>query len=377
MSARSLLLVPTIAIALVLRAGGAEPAPPAASADDQTAGRPGPWGVPPRPDPAVLYDRFETFTAADGLPSDKVTCVLVRDDEVWVGTDHGLAVRRDGQWRTCGTADGLVHRFVTGLAADAGGDLWVSTLGGLSRVSGDRIDRYTQVSSGLMNDVVYDVAVDGPFVWAVTAAGASRLDTRTGTWRLFDNTNTVMNEPWTYSVAPANGWVFLGVWGSGVVQYEPAEDRWKVYRDPDGEMEIELVRHDGPIHDVTSFVACDGGLLWQATYFGLSRYDGKDWRSYQAHDSALPSDFINSVRAYGRWAFLATDKGFAAFDGTRCVTYRRGESGGTVQVADDGKVVEERSTATAIAHDFVQQVYPLEREVWVATSKGLSHGTAR
>ena len=74
-------------------------------------------------------------------------------------------------------------------------------MGGLSRFSAGRFDNFTQLNSGLPNDVVYGVAVEGDYVWAATAAGASRLNTRTGQWSLFNERNTPMYEIWTYDVS--------------------------------------------------------------------------------------------------------------------------------------------------------------------------------
>jgi hypothetical protein len=55
--------------------------------------------------------------------------------------------------------DGLAHRAVLSLALDKRtGDVWAGTMGGLSRISGGRIDSFTQLNSGLSNDVVYGVS---------------------------------------------------------------------------------------------------------------------------------------------------------------------------------------------------------------------------
>jgi ligand-binding sensor domain-containing protein len=325
----------------------------------------------------MLYDRFETIGKADGLPSDKVTTVLAEAgrDRV-VGTDAGLAVRRDGRWTTHAKADGLGHDYVTSVARDPlTGSLWISTLRGLSRLSGGRITTWTQLDSGLLNDVVYHVLVDGPLVVAATGAGTSILDTRTGTWSLHDHTNSIMHEPWCYALATGPGRLWVGVWGGGVVELDRETQRWREYRDPDGEMEIDLLRDDGPIHDVTSFVAYDAGLLWQGTYFGLSRYDGRRWRTYLARDAGLPGDFINHVSARGKVVFVATDQGLGVFDGTTCVTHRRAEDGGgDVVVVTAGQEVERRRFATGLADDYVLWAHGGESEVWAATGRGLSHG---
>ncbi len=104
------------------------------------------------------------------------------------------------------TRTGLAHQAVLSLALDKRtGDVWAGTMGGLSRISAGRIDTFTQLNSGLSNDIVYGVGVQGDFVWTATAAGASRLNTRTGQWSLFNERNTPMYEIWTYAVSPARG----------------------------------------------------------------------------------------------------------------------------------------------------------------------------
>src|ERR1051326_974539 len=104
--------------------------------------------------------RWENFTTADGLPDNRVYSVCVDGDRVWAGTDNGLALYEHGKWRVFTTADGLAHRAVLYLALDKQThDLWIATMGGLSRYSAGRIDTYSQLNSGLANDVVYGVAV--------------------------------------------------------------------------------------------------------------------------------------------------------------------------------------------------------------------------
>ena len=66
---------------------------------------------------------------------------------------------------------------------------------------------------------------------------------------------------------------------------------------------------DGPVGDITSWIAWDDGVLWQGDYFGLSRYDGSRWRTWQETKSPLVSNFINFIWARGRIAWIGTDRG--------------------------------------------------------------------
>jgi len=323
---------------------------------------------------------WRTFTTRDGLPSNKAFAVKVDGRRVWVGTDNGLARYEDGAWQVYGTRDGLPSPVVLALdVSPRTGDVWVATMGGLARWSGGRIDAFSQLDSGLSNDFVHSVRADpeGDFVWAATAMGVSRLDLRRGEWTVFTEQNTPMREPWTYSVAFAPGLVYVGAWGAGVLEYTPASEHWREYHDPDGEMEIDLFPDDGPVHDVTAALDFAGGILWQATYFGLARYDGRRWRSYFKEDSGLASNFINFVRAQERAAWLCTDDGLSVTDGRRWITYRRLDDGrGEILFQQGGRRLGRRITASAPAHNFTLGVDFQDDAIWVATAEGVSRGVA-
>ncbi|MBI5503188.1 MAG: ABC transporter substrate-binding protein [Deltaproteobacteria bacterium] len=169
--------------------------------------------------------------------------------------------------------------------------------------------------------------------------------------------------------------VFVGAWGAGILELDKTSGRWREYRDPDKEMEIDLLPDDGPVHDVTAGVDFKDGVLWQASYFGLARYDGRSWRTYYKEDSGLASNFVQFVRANGRVAWLATDKGLSATDGSNWNTYRRREDGKGEIASTRGKApVATRVTDTALAHNFVLGMDFQGDDVWVATEKGVSHG---
>src|SRR5208282_5594494 len=176
--------------------------------------------------------RFENFTTANGLPNDHVFAVLVDGDRVWAGTDNGLALYENHAWKVYNTADGLAHRAVLSLALDKRtGDVWAGTMGGLSRISGGRIDSFTQLSSGLSNNVVYGVSIEGENVWIATAAGACRFNLHTNQWSLFNERNTPMAEIWSYSVSATPTKVYFGIWGSGVLEYDQTSGIWDKYDD--------------------------------------------------------------------------------------------------------------------------------------------------
>ncbi len=328
--------------------------------------------------PEMPHFQWQNFTVANGLPDNHVFCVLVDGDRIWAGTENGLGIYENGTWKVLRPADGLAHRVVLSLALDKRtGDVWAGTMGGLSRISAGRIDTFTQLNSGLANDIVYGVGVQGDFLWAATAAGASRLNTRTGQWSIFNERNTPMYEIWTYAVSPAPDKVYYAVWGAGLLEYDVATARWKDYNDPDGETEMVLLKDQGLIHEITTSVSYVDKIVWVATYFGASRYDGRSWHNFLQKDSGLPSNFLNFIKGVdANRAWFCTDKGLAYYDGTNWAVYRPALDTHRPEmlVRDADGNMSPANVTTAPAHNYVLGIDFQGDDVWVATAKGLSHG---
>jgi len=324
--------------------------------------------------------RWENFTTSNGLPDDHVFSVAVDGDRIWAATENGLGLYQAGKWRVFTTRDGLAHRAVLFVAPDPRtGDVWIATMGGLSRYSAGRFDTYTQLNSGLPNDVVYGVAVLGDTVWVATAAGGARFHTRTGEWDHFNERNTPMYEIWTYAVQATPSKVYYAVWGGGVLEYDTATAQWKDYNDPDGETEMVLYKDQGLIHEITTSVsyAEKDRVLWVATYFGGSRYDGRNWTTFLEKDSGLPSNFLNQVKGVdGKRAWFCTDKGIAYFDGEAWAVYRPGLETRRPEmlVRDAAGSVSRIPVDTAPAHHYILGMDFQGDDIWVATARGLSHG---
>jgi ligand-binding sensor domain-containing protein len=324
-----------------------------------------------------IYGNWKTYTKKDGLPSDKIYCVRVDEDRVWVGTNQGLALLENGKWKIYTQEDGLAHRGVLSIdVSPVTGDVWIATMSGLNHLSGGKFTTYTQFNSGLANDVIYGVICDDKDVWVATGGGAGVLDTYTGKWEIYTDQNAPMHEPWTYNVCAGGGKIFIAAWGGGVIELDKTTKQFRDYTDPDGEMEIDLFPDDGIVHDITTAVSYDNDVLWAATYFGLSRYDGNHWKGYFDHDSGLASNFINFVIADGPVAWLCTDDGLSSFNGETWVTYKNLGNDKSGSVIIDGNTEHESTlkATTSISHNFTIGMDFKDNEIWVATSKGLSRG---
>lgn len=365
--------LPAIVLLLLL----AVPATPMASADDNQSTATG-LGMP------FVYTNWQHFTTKDGLPNDHIFAIKVDPirDCVWIGTENGLASydKKTGKIRSWLEKDGLPWRVVSGIDVDPRtGDVWLALFGGgLARFSSGRFDHYHQLNSGLVNDVVYGVAVIGDEVWAATTAGASRYNVVKDKWSIYTEQNAPMEEIWNYGVSARDGKVFLSVWGSGILEFDLATERWKHYLDPDGEMEIELYRDDGVVHVITTGVSYIDKTLWVSTYFGACRYDGRNWRGFFTQEGGTPSDFNNAAR--GRSAhecWYCTDKGIGAivdFETDTWVVYTMDPDTheGIAEVRRAGKVLKTVRSQRGVPHNYVLWAEFDGNDVWVGTSKGLA-----
>lgn len=331
-----------------------------------------------------IYTEWEVFYAEKGgLPNDHIFSLHAEQDRLWVGTEGGLALYENGKWRAWTEKEGLPWKVVMGIdVSEKTGDVWLALFGGgLVRFSGGRFDQFTQFNSGLVNDVLYGVAVLNDTVWAATAAGLSAFNTVTGEWKIFNEKNAPMEEIWCYNVDANDGKVFVAVWGGGILEWDEANQRWDAHRDPDGEMEIDLFRDDGLIHIITTSASYVENTLWAATYFGLSRFDGSRWRGYMDHDSGLVSNFINMNLGRNKDScYVATDKGLSVlsdFNTDTWVTYKRDEDDSAFWTAHVSKGKNEFkvvNTNLTLPNHFVISVELQGDDLWIGTGHGLARG---
>jgi ligand-binding sensor domain-containing protein len=336
-------------------------------------------------DKMPVYGHWRNFSMKDGLPSDHVYCVRIDGDRVLAGTHDGLAVYENGKWKSYTTKDGLPHNGVVSIdVSQLTGDVWIGTLGGLSRWSGGKFENFTQLNSGMPNDLVYCVICDGKDVWVATSGGAGHYDTSTRQWEIFTEKNAPMHEPWTYGVSAGDGKIFIAAWGGGVIEYTKKTKQFKDYTDPDGEMEIDLLPDDGLVHDITTATTWGAGYLWVSTYFGLSSYDGTHWKGYFKEHCGLASNFINFVRAEGPVVFICSDNGLSSTNGKSWVTYKKNDNDNNGKAIisnfsrDDDKTTDKTTReipmSPSIAHNFIIGVDADKDVLWVATEKGVSRG---
>ena len=127
--------------------------------------------------------RAMTFTAADGLPSDRVLALLADGDTMWIATDSGLARYVDGQLELVIEKDTLPHSYLRDLALDAEGRLLIGATLSLLRYDGVELEvLFNFQKEGYLNWLnMVAVAPDGT-IWAGTQNGLFSFDLEAGAW---------------------------------------------------------------------------------------------------------------------------------------------------------------------------------------------------
>ena len=79
--------------------------------------------------------RWKIYTTTEGLPGNHVFMLHLDDKgQLWVGTNNGLALWKNGKFKVMTTADGLFANNVFAMATTPAGDQWIGSYGGVAHL---------------------------------------------------------------------------------------------------------------------------------------------------------------------------------------------------------------------------------------------------
>lgn len=86
-------------------------------------------------------DNWTSYTTAEGLPGNHVFMLHIDPQQrLWVGTNNGLALFKDGKFDVLTVADGLFNNTVFSMATADDGTLWVGSFGGVAHIRRGRLN---------------------------------------------------------------------------------------------------------------------------------------------------------------------------------------------------------------------------------------------
>ncbi len=228
--------------------------------------------------------RFMHLTSDDGLPQNKVNCIL-QDSQgfMWFGTNDGLS-KYDGYVFTNFDYDSAdVYKpsddFVQAMLEDNKGNLWFCTgSGGLNlynRVSTQfkHFRAYSSMNNRISNDNVQAIVEDSNnFIWIGTSTGIDKIDIETHTVvnyipSHFNDIRSNKSSIMTLCVDKQNNFWF-GTNGDGLGLFDPKHETYKYFRH--NANDIHSISDD----NILSIYEDYKGNLWIGTYNGgFNLYD--------------------------------------------------------------------------------------------------------
>jgi peptide/nickel transport system permease protein len=218
-------------------------------------------------------NRWNSYTTADGLPSDRVFAVWgIRGQPVWIGTDQGAAVYDGRGWTTVTTADGLAGQQVRAIWGDDKGTFWFGTDAGLSHLDGQAWTTYTVADALPSNQVLALWGDEQGTLWVGTDAGLSRFDGQS--WTTFTAAEGLVSSHIDTIWGDDAGTLWVGT-PDGASSYDG--QKWTSYTSAQGLAS----------NDVCSFGRDAQGTLWVGTAGGLNRFDNRPWLKLLIPSGAL------------------------------------------------------------------------------------------
>jgi hypothetical protein len=284
------------------------------------------------------------YTEIDGLASNYVRAIAHDESgSVWFGSagsfwrtvcqysptwqcrvdwvNGGMSKFDGSRWTTY--TMGPAANGVFAATIDTARHQWFGTEGGISHFDGTDWTIYNTINSGLVDDNVQAIAIDGAGeIWIGSVQHMNPCDTRSyigGGISRFDGNDwaTYATNLSVYAIAiddADNKW--FGTAG-GVRKFNG--NNWTAY----------TATNSGLVSNYVFAIAIDNtGNKWFGTYAGVSKFDGTNWTAYTTGNSGLVSNSVRAITiddAGNKW--FGTDAGVSKFDGTNWSTYTTGNSG--------------------------------------------------
>ncbi|WP_420643268.1 two-component regulator propeller domain-containing protein [Candidatus Leptofilum sp.] len=248
--------------------------------------------------------RWVRFSSGTELPGNRATALgVAADGTVWASSENlpdgpGLSSGRYGSytiphnylsffngqhWQATlrPAVNGLIHPIITSVVTVADGDVWLASLGGISRFDGESWQNFTTLD-GLPADEVYELLTVGNAIWAVTKEGIIQFNPASQSWKSFAAVGDWSNYESAHLATDGHGTVWAG---SGTELHRYNGQSWQP-------IAIDLPDPDVNVRDFV--VDADGRLILTAhlqtpsteQHF-LAEFDGQTWTW---HEVTLPSN---------------------------------------------------------------------------------------
>lgn len=278
---------------------------------------------------------WSTFNEENGLTDLFVRSILIKDEEIWVGTSEGLFRGKDGQWQLHELTDG-VQPSISHLAEDKSGNVWVSSYGdGIFQINGKDQKQFL-AADGLVNDNIRTMVMGSDAIWCCSKSGVSKL--KDGLWTTYSEANGMIDENIRSAIEDNEGNIWFGTDGKGVMKYT-------------GDMFVSFTEKDGLCSDlIMSFAGSTESDMWFSTYgHGICNLGGNSFRT----EEGLANNTV--------WSSLRSSNGAIYF----------GTSDG-VSILKDGALKNLRKEDGLVGVRITAMLEDQEGGIWFGAREGVS-----
>lgn len=288
----------------------------------------------------------QTFTSEDGLVSDEIwTIITDSKNRIWIGTNDGLSIYDDGEFKNFTTTNGLPYNTIRGLTEMSNGDIWVGTdKEGIVIFRDSKPFKYLHTKDGLSGAFPQYFAEnekDGSIWIAHHGNGLDRY--KDG---LIENINTedgLVSDFLTFIGFSKDGTAYVGSeTGMSVLTKKLVSV-----------LDNKVVGIDNSA--INSVNQDDDGTIWLGTDGnGFKYYKDTQWNTIE-----FPSNLTNGY------------SGSSAIDNNGNIWF--GTQGTGVIGIKDQKVFKKISSEDGLIDDFSRGIaFDNEGNIWIGTNKGLS-----
>lgn len=235
----------------------------------------------------INHDRLKTYDTENSALLDNriISLALDSDGAIWVGTlSGGLAKLQDRVWQVFTEEKGnLPSNRINALAIAEDNTVSIGTDKGLVQFNQSNWTLFNVDNSSLPENSIYSLVNDNKgSLWVVMSGALATLDK--GKWFIFPNAHDEdFTLPATHFPSIVTTSVGGAVWVAGILGYARwNENKWTVF---EGEEDFW----------VSDLVTTGDGAVWIATNDGLIRRSKKQWVLFTSENSALPSNYVQSL----------------------------------------------------------------------------------
>jgi len=259
---------------------------------------------------------FRGYSEAESLPS-KYVSSLTGDATggVWIGMPFGgIAIYENENLRLLGDNSEIAPRTVTALAALSDGRMLAGTAEGLILLQGERIEKVYQTTDGLPHRRVTCLLADATGAWIGTQQGLARFQDGRISGLISAVAPKALRERIEALALDRQGRLWVGVHSGGVAIY-------------DGRVVERLTAANGLTHQLVSHFALQAdGSMWVATSGeGVFRVKDGNIRHYTTADGLVDDTVWQLLFDRRGDLWLYTNRGLDRFDGRSFRHYGRGD----------------------------------------------------